>query len=127
MSLLKIIVVDDNEAVRNTVRSLLASPKECTVCGEARDGLEAIEKAKLLRPDLILMDVSMPRMDGLELVHEICNAGAVLYHLAPWSLTMLAQGGTDRRRHLRLDPRRCVPARRTERLRARSGMSPFQA
>src|SRR5580765_6392314 len=66
MSLLKIIVVDDNEAVRNTVRSLLASRKECTVCGEARDGLETIEKAKLLRPDLILMDISMPRMDGLE-------------------------------------------------------------
>jgi len=71
MSLLKIIVVDDNEAVRNTVRSLLASPKECTVCGEARDGLEAIEKAKLLRPDLILMDVSMPRMDGLEATRVI--------------------------------------------------------
>lgn len=64
--LLRILIVDDQQAVLQGVRSLLSSRAEWLVCGEARDGVEAVEKAKLLRPDLVLMDVSMPRMDGLQ-------------------------------------------------------------
>ena len=63
---MKILIVDDHQAVRTAVRSLLSSHSEWTICGEAVDGLEAVEKARSLRPDLILMDVSMPRMDGVE-------------------------------------------------------------
>lgn len=62
----KVLIVDDHEAVRSGIRSLFASQSEWAVCGEAVDGVEAIEKAKSLRPDVILMDVSMPRMDGVE-------------------------------------------------------------
>ena len=62
----QILLVDDQPAVRNGIRSLLASRPEWTICGEASDGIEAIEKAKALRPDLVLMDISMPRMNGLD-------------------------------------------------------------
>ncbi len=62
----QILLVDDQPAVRNGIRSLLASRPEWTICGEASDGIEAIEKAKTLRPDLVLMDISMPRMNGLD-------------------------------------------------------------
>ena len=66
MRSVKILIVDDHPAVRNGVRSLLSTRSEWTVCGEAREGYEAVEKAKSSRPDIVLMDISMPRMDGLE-------------------------------------------------------------
>src|SRR5690348_8376043 len=61
----RILIVDDHQAVRDGLRSLLGSRPQWEVCGEATDGIEALEKAKKLRPDLVLMDVSMPRMDGM--------------------------------------------------------------
>lgn len=66
MSKLQILLVDDHKSVRGAIRSLLSARPDWTVCGEAGDGLEAVEKTRLLRPDLILMDVFMPRMDGVE-------------------------------------------------------------
>jgi PAS domain S-box-containing protein len=66
MDQVRILVVDDQETMRRTVRSLLSSRTEWLVCGEAADGFEAVKKTKSLRPDLVLMDVSMPRMDGIE-------------------------------------------------------------
>src|SRR6202163_2559967 len=65
MGSLRILIVDDHETVRRGVRSLLSSRRDWVVCGEAGDGLEAVEKAKSLRPDVVLMDISMPRMDGV--------------------------------------------------------------
>ncbi len=66
MHSLRILIVDDQQVVLQGVRSLLSSRPEWLVCGEAEDGLEAVEKAKTLRPDVVLMDISMPRMDGLQ-------------------------------------------------------------
>ena len=66
MSSLRILIVDDHEAVRQGVRELLSSCTDLTVCGEAKDGVEAVEQAKSLRPDVVLMDISMPRMNGLD-------------------------------------------------------------
>jgi PAS domain S-box-containing protein len=66
MGSLRILIVDDQEAVRRGVRSLLSSRRDWVVCGEAADGFEAVEKAKKLRPDVVLMDISMPQMDGVE-------------------------------------------------------------
>jgi DNA-binding NarL/FixJ family response regulator len=61
----EILIVDDHEMIRSGIRSLLSMRPEWHVCGEAVDGVDAIEKAKSLKPDVVLMDVSMPRMDGL--------------------------------------------------------------
>lgn len=66
MSELRILVVDDHEDFRCCIRSLITEQSDWLICGEARDGIEATEKARDLRPDLVLMDVSMPRMNGLE-------------------------------------------------------------
>lgn len=63
---MRILIVDDNEAVRRGIRSLLAVRPDFSVCGEASDGVEAVEKCRELRPDVVLMDLSMPRMDGIE-------------------------------------------------------------
>jgi signal transduction histidine kinase len=66
MSALQILIADDHELFRRTARSFVESHPNWQVCGEAGDGIEAIEKAKRLRPNVILMDINMPRMDGLE-------------------------------------------------------------
>jgi DNA-binding NarL/FixJ family response regulator len=58
--------VDDHEVIRRQLRSLFSSYPEFTVCGEAVHGVDAIEKAQQLSPDLIILDLSMPEMNGLE-------------------------------------------------------------
>jgi PAS domain S-box-containing protein len=63
---LRILVVDDHQAVRRGLCSLLSSRTDWMVCGEAVDGLDAVEKARTLRPHVVLMDVSMPRMNGID-------------------------------------------------------------
>lgn len=65
MSLKKALIVDDHETVRRIVRSMLEERADWTICGEADNGLDAVEKTKALRPDLVVMDVSMPTMNGL--------------------------------------------------------------
>jgi PAS domain S-box-containing protein len=67
----RVLVVDDHEAVRRGIRTLLASDKDLSICGEAADGVEAIAKAKQLNPDVVLMDVTMPRMNGLQATQAI--------------------------------------------------------
>lgn len=62
----QILIVDDHELFRRTVRSFIEAQPHWRVCAEAGDGIEAVEKAKQARPDVILMDINMPRMDGLE-------------------------------------------------------------
>ena len=66
MKSLRILIVDDHEVVRRGLRSLLSSRPEWEICGEAADGRDAVEKANSLRPDIILMDVSMPEMTGAQ-------------------------------------------------------------
>lgn len=65
-SLCRILIVDDQEAIRRSVGSLVVSHDGWVVCGQASDGLQAVEQAKLLLPDLIIMDVSMPSMNGID-------------------------------------------------------------
>lgn len=66
MDSMRILIVDDHEAIRRSLRLLLSSRGDWVVCGEAVDGLDAIEKAKSLHPNIVLMDISMPRMNGIE-------------------------------------------------------------
>jgi CheY-like chemotaxis protein len=61
-----ILIADDSELVRTKLRRALERDTEFAVCGEATDGVEAVAKAKELTPDLILLDVKMPRLTGLE-------------------------------------------------------------
>jgi DNA-binding NarL/FixJ family response regulator len=62
----KILIADDDSLVRNVLRSFLESQTRFKVCGEAVNGLDAVEKARTLNPDLIVMDLSMPVMNGIE-------------------------------------------------------------
>jgi DNA-binding NarL/FixJ family response regulator len=62
----RILIVDDSSHVRKAVRLLFDGEKEFEICGEATNGHEAIEKAEQLDPDLILLDLSMPVMNGLD-------------------------------------------------------------
>ncbi len=61
-----ILIVDDHEYLRKLVRKFLETQPGYDVCGEAVDGYDAIEKAQALKPDLIILDMSMPRMNGIE-------------------------------------------------------------
>jgi PAS domain S-box-containing protein len=68
---MRILIVDDHELVRRGIRSLLAAEPTLTVCGEAVDGRDAVDRAKALRPDIVVMDISMPNMTGLQATREI--------------------------------------------------------
>ena len=70
----RILIVDDSELVRSLVREFIESLPGFEVCGEASDGLEGVEKGLELKPDLIVLDFSMPRINGLQaalMLHEI--------------------------------------------------------
>ena len=68
---MRVLIVDDHEIVRRGVRSLLLSQANCDVCGEAVDGQDAVEKARELKPDVIVMDVSMPNLNGLDATRQV--------------------------------------------------------
>jgi DNA-binding NarL/FixJ family response regulator len=68
---LRILIVDDHETVRNGVRTILESRKDVEVCGEASNGQEAVEKTLYLKPDLIILDVTMPVLGGFEAARRI--------------------------------------------------------
>ena len=68
---MRVLIVDDYEIVRRGVRSLLSICPECDICGEAVNGQDAIEKTGQLNPDVIVMDISMPKLNGLEATRQI--------------------------------------------------------
>ena len=71
MAEIRILIVDDHEMVRDGLSVMMEREADFTVVGEASNGLEAVEKAKALRPDVILMDLRMPEMDGVEAMRQI--------------------------------------------------------
>jgi DNA-binding NarL/FixJ family response regulator len=71
VSLLRILIADDHEVARKGIRSLLESRPGWEVCGEARDGREAVESAAKLRPDVLLLDIGMPNLNGLDATRQI--------------------------------------------------------
>lgn len=71
MEPLRILLVDDHVLFRKGISSLIASRRDMKVVGEANDGFEAIERVREIQPDLILMDIDMPKCNGLEAVKRI--------------------------------------------------------
>jgi len=83
--MLRILIADDHELARRGIRSVLESHGGWEVCGEAKDGREAVEFAANLKPDLILLDIGMPNLNGLEAARQIL---AVSPNVAILILTM---------------------------------------
>lgn len=76
-----ILVADDRECIRGVLRRLLSARRDWRICAEVEDGVAAVEKAKALSPDIAILDISMPRMDGFEAARQIsraCHGTAVL-------------------------------------------------
>ncbi len=73
MTTVKVLIADDSAFMRNALSSMLSSDPEIKVIGTARDGVEAVEKTAQLKPDLVTMDVEMPRMDGIEALRLIMD------------------------------------------------------
>ena len=71
---IRILVADDHDVVRQGLKALLETEPGYEVCGEARDGREAVKEAWRLRPDVVVLDFSMPGLNGLEVTHQIRKA-----------------------------------------------------
>jgi DNA-binding NarL/FixJ family response regulator len=72
---IRVLLVDDQPLLRTGFRMVLGSEPDLTVVGEAGDGIEAVELARRLQPDVVLMDIRMPRLDGVEATRRIVEAG----------------------------------------------------
>lgn len=68
---LRILIADDHDLVRRGIRDLFRDRQEWEICGEAATGLEAVEKSKRLKPDIVVLDANMPQMNGAEATREI--------------------------------------------------------
>jgi CheY-like chemotaxis protein len=71
----RVVVVDDSDGFRSLLQWFLGSLPEVEIVAEARDGLEAIEQVGRTKPDLVLMDVCMPRLDGLQTTRKLRKEG----------------------------------------------------
>jgi DNA-binding NarL/FixJ family response regulator len=105
---MRILIADDNPLVRRGVAGLLSSQEDCSVCGEVGDGTSAVEKARELVPDVILLDISMPGLNGLEAAsairREVPQAKIVILsqhdaaHMLPTALNAGADACVDKSR-----------------------------
>jgi DNA-binding NarL/FixJ family response regulator len=71
---IRVLIADDHPETRKAVRDLLQTHPGWEICAEAVDGVEAVDKAISLRPDLVVLDLSMPRMNGLQAARSIHTA-----------------------------------------------------
>lgn len=72
--MLRILIADDHELARRGIRALLESHPGWEVCGEAKDGRETVELAASIRPDIVLLDIGMPNLNGLEAARQILTS-----------------------------------------------------
>src|SRR2546429_2686174 len=71
MAAFRIFIADDHEVVRKGLCALLQAQPDWEVCGEAADGREAVEKAQQMKPDVVILDIGMPSLNGLEATRQI--------------------------------------------------------
>ena len=69
----RVLIADDSSSVRDVIRTFLRDHQDIEICGEAVDGLEALEKAQRLKPDLVLLDLVMPEINGAEVASILKN------------------------------------------------------
>ncbi len=97
----KILIVDDVPQVRQDLRTLLPLAGEIEVVGVAINGLDAVRKAETLRPDVVLMDLEMPVLDGYEATRQLktlnpaCRVVALTIHGDPEARQKAAEAGVD--------------------------------
>lgn len=99
----RVLVVDDSSLMRRVIADILRASPRLDIAGEARDGLEALAQVAALAPDLVLLDIEMPRMDGLEFLAEarlrvaapVIVLSSVVQAGSPASLQALALGAAD--------------------------------
>ena len=101
MNKVRVLVVDDIAQVRQGLRTVLTMAEEIEVVGEAVDGREAIRQAEALHPDVVLMDLEMPVMDGYAATPQVksrcpsCRVIALSVHSYPEARQRAAQAGVD--------------------------------
>ena len=69
----RVLIADDSSSVRDVIRTFLRDREDIEICGEAVDGLETLEKAQRLKPDLVLLDLVMPEINGAEVASILKN------------------------------------------------------
>ena len=100
MTPVRILIADDHDVVRQGVRAVLAAEPKWIVCGEARSGREAVAKAVELRPEVVVLDISMPELNGLEATRQIRGAlpAKILIltvHESDQAVTEVIEAGAD--------------------------------
>lgn len=76
-SSIRVLVVDDSVVMRSVLARMLKGTPRIQICGFAKDGVEAVEKAKQLEPDVITLDIEMPLLDGIAALKQTCGRGHV--------------------------------------------------
>lgn len=108
--MIKLFIADDHELFREGLKSLLSREKDIEIVGSASDGLEAVNAVRRLKPEVVLMDVTMPNMNGIQATAKICSELpdiAVIVHLHAQRQALYRRGAESRR--ARLCPERELP------------------
>src|SRR5713226_5521840 len=105
---LRILIADDSEMIRKSMIAILRSRPAWEVCGESPDGADAVQKAIDLRPDVVLLDISMPGMNGLEAARmirqELPEVKILIVSLNDAAFTLPSAGSRRRRLHWERSP-----------------------
>lgn len=93
-NIVKVVIADDHSLVRRGIRTLLEQNHEIDIVGEAADGQEAVSLAQTLQPDVLIMDLAMPRLDGLRAMERIreLNIPTKVLILSTYASSILVEG-----------------------------------